>query len=220
MSALSDVFTDLMAYALFFEATCAQRSPSVSEVREKVKALLDAQEKRVKAGEAPWEAYREARFAALSWVDELILNSDWPQRGQWHHLMLEFYDTLNAGEEFFQRLEGIPPEARDVREIYYFCLSLGFRGEYALGTYLQQLREIQHTLWRQLPAASGDVHQKDFKWFPEAYQPPTEGKRPALPRVRPLWFGLAFFLPLLLFFLYSFILRGAAIRLLARIGGG
>lgn len=220
MSALRNIFTDLMAYVLFFEATCAQRPPSASEVREKVKALLDVQERRVKAGEVPWEPYREARFAVLSWVDELILNSDWPNRGQWQHLMLEFYGTLNAGEELFQRLEGLPPGTKEIQEIYYFCLALGFRGEYALTTHLHQLKELRSALFRQLPAAPDDLRQGGSRLFPEAYLPAPEGKRSALPRIRPFWFALALLLPPLLFFSYSFILRDAAIRLLARIGGG
>jgi type VI protein secretion system component VasF len=55
----------------------------------------------------------------LSWIDEMFLNSNWPQRNQWQHMMLTYYGTLNAGEEFFRH---------DVREIYYLCLSLGFQG--------------------------------------------------------------------------------------------
>lgn len=220
MSALRDVFTDLMAYGVLFEATCAQRCPPVSEVREKIKALLDVQEKRVRAGEIPQEAYREARYAVLSWVDELVLNSAWPYRTQWQHLMLELYRTLNAGEELFQRLEGLPPEAKDVREVYYLCLSLGFRGEYALGNDLPQLRGLRRALYRQLLGASNDLRRKDFRLFPEAYQAvPLESGGPAMPRVRPWWFVLALLVPLLLFAIYSLLLRGSAIRLLTRIGG-
>ena len=123
---LRDLFTDLMAYVLFFLASCEERSPSVAEVREKIRALVDAQEQRAKSGEARWESYLEARFAVLSWVDELVLTSTWPNRSQWQHLMLTYYGTLNAGEEFYDHLEKLPSEARDVREVYYLCLKLGF----------------------------------------------------------------------------------------------
>ena len=220
MSVLKDVFIDLMAYVLFFEATCAQQCPPVSEVREKVKTLLDAQGNRIESKGILKGSYREACFAVLSWVDESVLNSTWPHRNQWQHLMLEHYGTLNAGEEFFQHLESLPPEAKDIREIYYLCLRLGFHGEYALGDDLPQLREVQRTLYRQLPGISNDVLQKGSRLFPEAYQAVPEGNQGTPPRVRLLWFGLAFLLPLLFFVVYSLILRSNAIQLLEQIGVG
>jgi type VI secretion system protein ImpK len=82
----------------------------------------------VKASGVAVETFREARFAVLSWIDEMFLNSNWPQRNQWQHMMLTYYGTLNAGEEFFRHLEQRPSPLNDVREIYYLCLSLGFQG--------------------------------------------------------------------------------------------
>jgi type VI protein secretion system component VasF len=88
-----DVFTDLIAYVLFFLGSLDQRSPSLSEVREKIKSLIAEQEKRAKSGDVLWESYLEARFAVLSWMDEMILTSTWPNRNQWQHLMLPYHGT-------------------------------------------------------------------------------------------------------------------------------
>ncbi len=214
---LRNLFADLMAYVLLFEASCGQQSPSITELRERILALINAQEERVKSGEASPESYREARFAVLSWVDETILNSPWPYRNQWQHLMLTFYKTLNAGEEFFRRLEAIPSHANDIREIYYLCVSLGFQGKYAFGDNLNEIRELKHGLYRQLCDSAGDVRQSYRRLFPEAYQAAPGTKPSTLPKVRPLWFALAILLPILLFVSYWFLLRRETNRLLALI---
>ncbi len=213
---LREIFTDLIAYVIFFEASCGQQSPPLSEVREKILALIEAQEEQVKAKGLAAEAYREARFAVLSWVDEMILNSSWPLRTQWQHLMLTYYGTLNAGEEFFRRLELLPSQSNDIREVYYLCISLGFQGRYAFGDNRPQLRELKTELYRQLCSGDGDIRQSYGRLFPEAYQ--RAAANPSTPpKVRPVWFILAFSLPAVLFVCYWLILRSETNRLIALI---
>ena len=216
-NAVRDLFTDLMAYVLFFLGSLDQRSPSLSEVREKVKSLIAEQEKRARSGEAPWESYLEARFAVLSWVDEMVLTSSWVNRAQWQHLMLTYHQTLNAGEEFFEHLEHLPADAQDVREVYYHCLKLGFLGQYALDDGSNQMGKLQHGLYRQLSAGPNDIRQSYPQLFPEAYRKPPEVRRTTGPKIHPLWFGLVGFVVVLLFVAYWFILRSETNRLLARL---
>lgn len=213
---LRDLFTDLMAYALFFQAACGRRPFELGDVRDKVTGLIDESEKRARGGEVRWEAYSEARFAVLSWVDELIMTSAWPQRGQWQHLMLKYYQTVNAGKQFFERLERVPAGAREIREIYYLCLALGFQGKYALADDSKQFGELRHTLYNELSGAPNDIRRSYARLFPEAYRkPPTI--RPPQSRIRPLWFGVAVLVPVLIFALYYVLLRQQVDRLLARI---
>jgi len=215
-NALRDLFTDLMAYTLFFQASCAHRPLELGEVRDKVTGLIDESEKRARGGEVRWEGYTEARFAVLSWVDELIMTSAWPQRGQWQHLMLKYYQTVNAGKQFFERLERVPVGARDIREIYYICLALGFQGKYALADDPRQLGELRRTLYNELSGAPNDIRRSYARLFPEAYRkPPTI--RPPQSHIRPVWFGIAIFAPVLLFAVYYVLLREQASALLARI---
>ena len=122
---LREIFTDLIAFVIFFKSSCEKQPPDQNELREKILALATAQEERVKTAGISQDNFREARFAVFSWVDEMILTSTWPHRARWQHLMLRYYNTFNAGEEFFSRLHHLPPPANDVREIYYLCLSLG-----------------------------------------------------------------------------------------------
>lgn len=214
---LRDLFADLIAYVLFFQATCEQRPPAFTEVRERITRLIEDQEKRVQAGEFSWESYREARFPVLAWVDEAVLTSRWPHRTQWKHLMLDSHGTLNAGEEYYERLKLLPTGAHDVRELYYLTLELGYLGEHALADSAGYLRELRHSLYRQLSGAPNDIRQQYPRIFPEAYRKPS-GQRPAsAPRIHPVWYGVLLLLPVLLFVTYAFLLRRETNRLIALI---
>jgi type VI secretion system protein ImpK len=213
---LREIFTDLMAYVIFFEASCGERPLAQVEVREKVLALINAQEERVKTSGISMEVFREARFAVLSWVDEIILNSNWPHRGQWQHLMLTYYGTLNAGEEFFRHLERLPHQANDIREIYYLCLSLGFQGRYAFGDEQRELRDLKQGLYRQLCGTNSDIRQSYPRLFPEAYQKASPIAPPAS-RVKAVWYLIACLVPVLLFIGYWLLLRNETNRLIAMI---
>lgn len=207
---LRHVFTDLIAYALLFRESCAERAWTPAELRDRLTALIDAQERRARGGEVSWDSYVEARYAVLAWVDELIMNSSWPHRGDWQHLMLKYYGTLNAGKQFFERLEQPPATERDVMEIYYFCLALGFEGKFALAENPRALADLKQRLHNQLVAAGGGVHLSEARLFPEAYRRPPA---PAPPPGRSwfgLWLGLIVAVPVILFVVYLSLLRSAA----------
>jgi type VI secretion system protein ImpK len=213
---LRDIFTDMIAYVIFFEASCNQQPPSASALREKLLALANAQEERVKSYGIAAESFREARFAVLAWVDETILNSNWPHRMQWQHLMLSYYGTLNAGEEFFGHLDNLPTSANEVREIYYLCLSLGFEGRYAFGDNRHQLRDLKQRLYKQLSNNAGDIRQNYGRLFPEAYQ------RVAVAAAAPAhtnryWYIAIMSIPVLLFIALWFLLRNEGNRLITEI---
>jgi len=216
---LRHLFTDLIAFALLFRETCGERPWAPAELRDRLTALIDAQERRARGAEVPWDSYVEARFAVLAWVDELILNSPWPGRGDWQHLMLKYYSTLNAGNQFFERVERPPASERGVLEIYYYCLALGFEGKFALAENPRALRELKQRLHNQLVAGGGGVLPTEARLFPEAYRRPPA---PAPPPGRSwfgLWLGLIAIVPVILFVLYLSLLRSAAdarIKLLAQ----
>jgi outer membrane protein OmpA-like peptidoglycan-associated protein len=131
--------------------------------------------------------------------------------------MSTYYGTLNAGEEFFRRLENLPPDAREVREIYYLCLSLGFQGTYAFGDGLNQIRELKRTLYRQLAGPSDEVRQNVRRLFPEAYNKARGGAPTTRFRIHPVWYGVALLLPIILFLSYWILLRRETNRVLAAI---
>ncbi len=213
---LRDLFSDLIAFVIFFETTCEQQPPSLGDFRSKVTALVDSQEDRAKSNGVPMEAFREARFAVLSWVDEMILNSKWPYRSQWQHLMLAYYGTVNAGEEFFRHLQTLPSQAYDVLEVYYLCISLGFEGQYAFGDGMRELQALKQRLYKQLCASRGDMRQNYPRLFPEAYQKASVAPQKTLKSNR-IWYIIAASIPVLLFAIYFFLLQRESARVIAEL---
>ncbi len=129
---LIDCFIEIITYASCFLKTAVDEQPETSVVDHTYAALFERAEDKMKKGKFDHEAWDSARFAVCAWVDEIILCSSWEGRSTWLHNQLQrvYYKSTNAGEEFFERLDRLEPEARDVREIYAYCLALGFKGRY------------------------------------------------------------------------------------------
>ena len=129
---LTDCFVDLVAYVVYFLKTAPSRQPSFDKVKNDIQRLISQTEHSVKNGSFSQEDYDLARFAVFAWIDEAIMNSSWKDRDRWvgEQLQRLYYNTADAGEIFFERLNGLGLHQRDVREVYYLCLAMGFKGRY------------------------------------------------------------------------------------------
>ena len=129
---LTDCFMELVAYVSYFLKTASARQPAYSQAKADILRLLGQSEECVKKGLFPREEYDQARFAICAWVDEAILSSGWKEKAQWQREQLQrlYYQTTEAGEEFFERLNAVGFQQRAVREVYYLCLALGFMGRH------------------------------------------------------------------------------------------
>jgi type IV/VI secretion system ImpK/VasF family protein len=158
------LFAEFFTYVLLFEPVTAQGEQELSteQVRQEIAALLARQQAAAKRTGMPEIDYQEARFAIIAWADETLLkHTAWAHHSAWSALplQLEYYQTRNAGEEFFERLERLRPEQQAVREIYYVCLGLGFSGQYFLGLEnALKLDHIRHEQARRLPHAVEALH--------------------------------------------------------------
>src|SRR4030042_1007066 len=140
---LTDAFMELVAYVVYFVKTVGAKQPPYEQAKADILRFLTQSENVVKRGLFTQEDYDLGRFMICAWVDEAILNSSVNQKGQWQREQLQrlYYHTLDAGEEAFERLNGLGLHQREVREVYYLCLALGFKGrfhhpgdEYLLGS--------------------------------------------------------------------------------------
>jgi len=129
---LTDSFMELMAYVAYFVKTGAVKQPPYDQVKSDVLRLLTKSEECVTKGWFSKEDYDQARFVICAWVDESILASAWQHRGQWQREQLQrlYYNTTEAGEEVFDRLNALGYHQKEVRELYYLCLSLGLKGRF------------------------------------------------------------------------------------------
>ena len=131
---LLDCFIDIFSYVVLLKKTVAVMQPSFESVNGTIRQLFnESAQKMVTCGVDP-RSYDQARFAIAAWVDETVMTMPWSHRETWQRKLLqsEYYGTMSAGSEFFDRLNQFHPEQNDVREIYYLCLGLGFMGRYSM----------------------------------------------------------------------------------------
>jgi type VI secretion system protein ImpK len=106
-------------------------------LRRRVTDLLDRIEEQLKDARVVSPDLSNIIFALAAFLDESISQSSWSYRGEWvaAPLCFERFNRFDAGEEFFARLQSLEstrPVPHDVLQIYFLCLTLGFKGRYLL----------------------------------------------------------------------------------------
>jgi type VI secretion system protein ImpK len=188
-----------------------------TQLRTRISDMFAEMERRTRLAGVSSEDILSARFALTAFIDEAINRSDWRGKTSWSQnpLSLEYFNTNNAGVEFFTNLEALrqrPDAKTDLLEIYYSCLALGFEGKYALSD-PRQLQNLIETTARELERIRGRVQGLSPHW-----EPPEE----AFKRLRnelPLWVaagitaGVLFVIYLVFRFMASGHAEGVAARL-------
>ena len=222
---LTDCFVDLVAYVAYFVRSAAQKQPPFEKVKADVQRLLSQSEECLQKDLVSREDYDQARFAICAWVDESLLASAWQEKANWTREQLQrlYYQTTDAGEEFFDRLNRLGPQQSEVREVYYLCLAMGFAGRYHHHGDEYLLEQLKTSNLKLLTGSSvGLPSLERGELFPEAY--PMESGETG-PRLKRSWFSpftLACIaapvaLYLVLFLIYRFVLNGIGENLLGRI---
>lgn len=189
---LRELFTPLFAYGLLVARTTAYRERLFREVRGDVERLLEEQRAAVKRHDITAADYENARFAVAAWLDELMLTCthgsqrDLYDAWQRSPLQVELYDTANAGEEFFDRLERIGKEQTQIVEVYHLCLCLGFRGRYYDDAGEIRLLELRRQYGRRLsdpPLELDELEKTRERVTPQPYEvsPPPRRREPRSP---------------------------------------
>ncbi len=213
---LSDCFMKTFAYVSYLLASPESRMPGYEQVKGDVLRLIAESETLFAQGGFSRDDYDLARFAVCAWVDEALLNSSWEERNRWlkDQLQRHYYHTTDAGEEFFERLNGLGLHQREVREVFYLCLAIGFTGRYCHPGDEYQLAQVKTANLKLLLGSSvGLPSLERTDLFPEAHPSgsPESGKK----RIRsgkrlPMYICLAapVLLFCLLFLIYRFTLGG------------
>ncbi len=158
-NSLSEVFNDLLVLGV--QLRDATNPGGVESLRTRLQQLFQSAEERGRTSGFPQEALTQARYAVAAFLDEMLINSRWPQKDEWaaRPLQYELFGEFTAGEGFFKRLEnirgGIPMNA-DLLELYTYCLMLGFEGQYKLQD-REKLRGLVEDLSRQIQGKRGEI---------------------------------------------------------------
>ncbi len=222
---LTDCFIDLIAYVAYFAKSVRSKQPLFERVKTDIERLLSESQECLGSGNFSKEDYDLARFAICAWVDETILSSSWNEKNRWigEQLQRRYYNTSDAGEIFFDKLNSVGLHQRDVREVYYLCLAIGFVGRYCNEGDEYLLDQLKASNLKLLTGSSAAVPSLEAgELFPEAYN--SEDQEFSTRKSR---FGFSAFslvcvgFPIMLFAIllvaYSFILSNVGDNLLGTI---
>lgn len=131
-AALARAAGDVFATMVSFQSAPDGERPSVSALRSQSIALLDAFAQSREAASAPASDVEDARFALVAWIDEVVATSGWRNAPEWERdpLQAQLFGTRDAGLEFYKRMERLKKPNAAALEVFYYCLALGFQGEY------------------------------------------------------------------------------------------
>lgn len=218
-----DCFMELMAYVAYFLKTVKTKQPAFEQVKSGIDGLINQADSCLQQKNLSPEDIDHARYAVFAWIDEVILNSSWDNKEQWmrHLLQRRHYQTTDAGEIFFERLNSLGPHQGHVREVYYLCLSLGFTGRYIHEGDDFLLEQLKTSNLKILLGSSIGLPSLDKgKLFPDAYQKAdvSSDTLPVKKRISPITL-MGIVSPVIifgvLFIIYRFILSNIGENLLS-----
>jgi len=159
-----------------------------NQVLEQIKAF---ENKARTAGIDPDVTYT-TRYVLCSFIDEAVLNTIWGSSSSWgsQSLLSTLHAETSGGETFFVILDRLlkDPNANiDLLELMFICLSLGFKGRYAVMNQGQEkLEELRNIVFEQIRRRRGD--------FPQELSPHWQSQsnqRTSLRNYVPLWVVVA-----------------------------
>jgi len=130
---LINAFAPLLEFAPEMESALPPENPETLRTRllDELVRARDA----VVAGGSPLARADQAAWLVAALLDDLALNTPWGGASAWPRqpLVVMLRGDVDAGTQFFARLEELerhPNRDRELLELQYHCLALGFRGKY------------------------------------------------------------------------------------------
>ncbi len=206
-----DCFSPAMIGTLEFTQTIRQgENPDYETVSISIRRELSEHAREYLTGGYSEEQYEMAKFGAIAFIDEAILSTSWEQKRQWREnlLQMEHFKTVKAGELFYERLNSLSPvnpAERDIREVYYYCLALGFRGKYFNPDDRARLEGIKRDNL-ELLVGEGRIPGKGYgeALFPEGYiETRSGGSIFTGMNLKGFYYGIPVLVLLVLFFLFQ-----------------
>jgi type VI secretion system protein ImpK len=152
----------------------ADSKQDANDIKNSLTLLLDQSREKVIAKGLSENQAISALFPIVSYVDEMILTSNWCNKSKWQQNSLQrhYFDTTNAGRDFFERLNKLNREGEDrsIREVFLLCLGLGYKGQFFLPDHRPKLAEIRiFNLDLLLPEDANQTLEKT-QLFQQGYQ--------------------------------------------------
>lgn len=132
---LVDAFSALLEFAPELENALPPDNPETLRTRL-LEELVRARDAAVASG-SPLERADQAAWSVAALLDDLALNTPWGGASVWPRqpLVVMLRGDVDAGTQFFSRLEELerhPNRDRELLELQYLCMALGFRGKFRI----------------------------------------------------------------------------------------
>ncbi|TIW71204.1 MAG: type VI secretion system protein TssL [Mesorhizobium sp.] len=132
-NALINAFAPLLEFAPELESALAPENPETLRTRL-LEELVRARDAAMTSGSS-LERADQAAWVVAALLDDLALNTPWGGASAWPRqpLVVMLRGDVDAGTQFFTRLDELerhPNRDRELLELQYQCLALGFRGKY------------------------------------------------------------------------------------------
>jgi len=132
---LTGLCTDL--FLIIIRMREAEDLGDPAALRKLINYYIDLFQKNCVALKLSQQSINEAQYALVALMDETVLSVPGACRDYWisRPLQLDHFGDNIAGQEFYNKLQNLllqPENKKDVLEVYYLCLSLGFEGKYKL----------------------------------------------------------------------------------------
>jgi type VI secretion system protein ImpK len=159
MDRIDELTADCFNFLIQLRRTDPNAQPPPETVQQRMRSLIENMQRRGLELNLAREDILEMSFAIVGFTDEIAVYYGSPALRQFwlsRPLQLSLFQTNNAGEEVFQRLEAHRQDPRriDVVRVYYMCLVLGFQGKYRVQGGEAQLQAIIERLAADLQRAN------------------------------------------------------------------
>jgi type VI secretion system protein ImpK len=166
---LLDYFIPFLAYLRHFQSHPAGDAAGVQRQLDEL-LVIGSRDSQI-AGVLEAE-FQEAKFAAVALADEIIMGASWVCVQDWKRQLLQrrYFNISNAGVAFFEHLAALPSDRHAVREVYVYCMYLGFAGRYGHDRDPKTLSDIKaQNLKLLMSVESSKSTSVDDFMFPQAY---------------------------------------------------
>lgn len=129
-----------------------------------------------------------SRYVLCAFIDEAVLNTMWGSNSIWtsQSLLSSLHNETSGGEKFFVILDNLlrdPNADLNLLELMFICISLGFKGQYAvMDRGLEKLEELRNIVFDHIRRRRAE--------FPQELSPHWQSQsdqRTTLRNFIPLW---------------------------------
>lgn len=178
---------------MIYQVRTLVHNPDPSQLRNYLIEEIKKFEVRAKGEAISPEHISAARYCLCTVIDETAAQTPWGGGGVWprYSLLVTFHNETWGGEKFFQILAKVsqtPVLHRDLIELMFFCISLGFEGRYKVVPNGQSQLEL---LRRRLAEIIADVKGEKAKTLSPHWMGFAK-PRTAIWTLLPVWVSVLF----------------------------